>query len=136
MKANSLINEDELYLVEGENEITITEYYPNILKVENPAHKLLKIIVIYAYQSNNNHITYDNEVEYYHRNMNVIEEYENDMVSSLLKEYKPVSWDYSIDDFLSKNPYKEIDFNNLWDSFIYKMETINGMLKKWNYLYQ
>ena len=25
MKANSLINEDELYLVEGENEITITE---------------------------------------------------------------------------------------------------------------
>ena len=25
MKANALINEDELYLVEGENEITITE---------------------------------------------------------------------------------------------------------------
>ena len=124
------------YLPDVNNEITITEYYPNILKVENPSHKLLKIIVVYAYQSNNNHITYDNEVEYYHRNMNVMEEYENDTVSSLLKEYKPVSWDYSIDDFLSKNPYKEIDFNNLWDSFIYKMETINGMLKKWNYLYQ
>jgi hypothetical protein len=35
-----------------------------------------------------------------------------------------------------ETPYKDVDFNNTWDGFLYKMHTIEGILKRWMLFYE
>lgn len=116
--------------------VELKEYYPNIYEVINPNRYNIIIMSLYENNSSNEHIYYDDESLLYGKVQDIFREYENGTVPDKLKEFKPLSWDYSISDFLNKKSYKDIDFDDNWDSFIYKMETISKMLKKWNLLYE
>lgn len=129
-----LINQNGSF-VPNDGTVSITEYYPNIIRINNPNRYMLKLITLFENNPHNLHIDYDNEIRPYIKRLNILEKYRDGTISDLLKEFKPISWDYNIEDFLEKNPYLEVDFNNLWDSFLYKMDTISNYLKQWCYLY-
>ena len=116
--------------------VSLTEYYPNIYRINNPNQWNLRIYALYEDSSQNNHIDYDEEITPYLQRIDILDQYNTDKVPEILKEYKPVQWNYSIQDFIEKNPYKNLDLSNQWDSFLYKMETISSMLKKWYLFYE
>lgn len=57
-------------------------------------------------------------------------------VPEILREYKPINWKYSFQDMFEGTPYKDVNFNNLWDGFLYKMNTIESILKRWMLFYE
>ena len=116
--------------------VELKEYYPNIYEIINPNKYNIIIMTLYEDNSSNEHIYFDNECKFYAKYHDIFHEYESGTIPEELKEFKPLSWDYSISDFLNKKSYKDIDFDTNWDSFIYKMETISSMLKKWSLLYE
>jgi hypothetical protein len=67
------------------------------------------------------------ELEYYR---------EGARVPEILREYKPIDWKYSFQDMFEGTPYKDVDFNDLWDGFLYKMNTIESILKRWMLFYE
>jgi hypothetical protein len=67
------------------------------------------------------------ELEYYR---------EGARVPEILREYKPIDWKYSFQDMFEGTPYKDVNFNNLWDGFLYKMNTIESILKRWMLFYE
>ena len=122
--------------VPNTGEISLTEYYPNIYKISNPENKDMKFVALYENNSQNEHISYDNEIAPYMMRMDLLEKYRDGSINETLKEFKPLPWNYNIDDFLEKNKYTKLNFNDLWDSFLYKMDTISNMLKHWSYMYE
>lgn len=120
----------------NDGSVELKEYYPNVFEIINPYNYNLVILSLYEHNTTNDHIYYDDECRLYSRMHNIFSEYENDNIPREIKEFKPLPWDYSISDFIAKKSYKDIDFDNDWDSFIYKMEIISVMLKKWALLYE
>ena len=116
--------------------VELKEYYPNIFEIINPNNYNLVILSLYEHNTSNDHIYYDDECRLYSRMHNIFSEYENGTIPTEIKDFKPLPWNYSISDFIAKKSYKDIDFDNDWDSFIYKIETISEMLKKWALLYE
>lgn len=132
-----LIKDDNADIfVPNDGSISLTEYYPNIYRIENPEEYSFRVIAMYDDRFHNEHLEYDNEAAPYLERVDLLDQYQSGSVPNLLREFQPIPWNYSIDDFLEKNPYTKIDFNDQWDSFLYKMSTISDMLKKWYYLYE
>jgi hypothetical protein len=129
------IYKDQMYK-ENDGSVELTEYYPNLYKVKNENGYPFRIIELYEDDSENEHIVYDNETKRYLEVMKDVAGYSPDSLSEIFLEYKPVEWLYSIDDFIEKHPYHEIDLVDGWDPFIYKMQTISDMLKHWCEMYQ
>jgi hypothetical protein len=130
-----MVQKDGLYQF-NDHDVEIYEYYPNIYQIYNPNGYPLRFIEIYEENSENEHIIYDNEAARYMQEMNLLEEYKLQKVPDILKWFKPVEWLYGIDDYLEKNPYKDLDLLDEWPRFLYKVQTISDMLKKWCMLYQ
>lgn len=119
-----------------DNEIKITEYYPNIYNIQNPNNRFIRLVALYEEEAHNTHIVYDEEIEPYLRRIDLLQRYKDGNVPEPLQEWKPVDWVYGIEDFIKKNPYADLNFNDRWDSFLYKMQSISDMLKKWFLLYE
>lgn len=122
--------------VPNDGSVTLTEYYPNIYHIDNPDDRSFRVIAMYDDRFHNEHLDYDNEAAPYMERIDLLDQYKLGTVPDILREFKPIPWNYSINDFLEKNPYTKINFNDQWDSFLYKMSTISDMLKKWYLLYE
>ena len=130
-----LIQKENMYEF-NDGSVTLTEYYPNIYHIDNPNGYPIRMIELYEDNSQNEHIVYDNEVARYMVEIDIEEEYRNGTIPQDLKEFKPVDWLYGLDDYLEKNPYKELDLRDKWKPFLYKMNTLSKMLKNWFLLYE
>ena len=124
------------FFIPSVGEEYLTGYYPDAFKITNPSGKNLRLFVLYEDNTNNEHITFDNEATYYLERNNVLEQYKNGTVPAALRDFEPVDWKYSIEDFVKKYTYENIDFRDIWDSLEYNLDTINSMLKKWFYLFR
>lgn len=116
------------------DEIVITEYYPNIYKVTNTKNLAFKVFIFYAENPVNDLMEYDCEIEYFLSKMNLLDRYSLGTVPSVLQEYKPIDWDYSLKDFNESNGI-DVAFDS-WIPFLYKMNTINNIYKSWCYFFQ
>ena len=131
-----LFRYDNGFFVPSIGDESLEGYYPDMFKVNNPNNKNLRMFILYEDNTPNEHITFDNEATYYLERNNLLEQYKTDTVPTVLKNFEPVDWKYSIDDFIQKYQYAKIDFRDIWDSLEYNIDTINGMLKKWFYLFR
>ena len=116
-------------------EVTITEYYHNIYKVDNPTRRAIKVVVLYSNKSANDLIEYDTEMDYYLDIMGILNRYRDGTVHDLLAEYKPISWKYDIEDYAST---LEIDVptSDPWYPFLYKLTKISNIYKLWCLFFQ
>lgn len=112
--------------------VTITEKYPNVYQVSNPDDYEIRLIVYYADNSQNEHIVYDTEMDYYLDKVNLLDAYQNSYVPAILKDYKPVKWDYNLKTFFNDhNGIHRTNIKEPWTSFQYKMHSISKMIKLW-----
>ena len=119
-----------------DTDFTISEYFPNIYKISNNGKWNLRVYALYEDKSHNNHIDYDEEITPYLERNNLLDQYKDGSVPEVLKNYKPIQWNYSIQDYIEKNPYNTLDLTSQLEPFLYKMETISSMLKKWYLFYE
>lgn len=118
------------------NEVSLVEYYPNIYQIINPQGLHLKLMAFYDVKNHNNHIYFDNEVATFMRLIDLRKLYEDEQVPSVLQEFHPIDWTYSLQDMFKGVAYKDVDMNNIWDGFLYKMNYLAGKLKKWMLFYE
>ena len=111
-------------------EITITECYPYVYKVDNPTGKAFKVLVLYTNKGANELIEYDSEIDYYLDMVNLIERYRLDTVPDLIKDYKPIKWDYLIRDY-QENIGVPTPTSDPWYPLLYKLNKINTIYKLW-----
>jgi len=117
------------------NEVSITEYYPNIYKVNNPNAKKLKILVLYEENPQNELIEYDDEISYFLKKVDLLQRYKENNVPDGLREYKPVPWDYLMEDYEDKSGVVT-PTGDKWIPFLYKINKINSVYKVWCYFFQ
>lgn len=116
--------------------VVLTEKYPNVFQVTNPEDYQLRLIVYYADDTQNDHIVYDTEMDYYLNNVNLLDAYQNGYVPTLLKEFAPLQWDYALKDYFQKNNgIHEANIKEPWTSFSYKLKTISNIIKQWSSFY-
>lgn len=119
----------------NKEEVTITEYYPNIYEINNPGRKRLKIVVLYAENPQNYLIEYDEEISYFLRKVDLLDRYKQNNVPDGLREYKPVDWDYLISDYEQKAGVVT-PTGDSWVPFLYKINKINDIYKLWCLFFQ
>ena len=117
------------------NEVSITEYYPNIYKINNPNAKRLKILVLYEENPQNELIEYDEEISYFLRKVDLLQRYKDNNVPDGLREYHPVPWDYLMEDYEEKSGVVT-PTGDKWIPFLYKINKINSIYKLWCYFFQ
>lgn len=117
------------------DEVTITECYPNIYKVDNPGQRSFKVIVQYANKSANELIEYDTEIDYFLSLISLIDRYREGTVPEVLKEYKPVKWDYLIKDY-EESMGLPSPVADPWYPFLYKLKKISSIYKLWCLFFQ
>lgn len=116
--------------------VVLTEKYPNVFQVTNPEDYQLRLIVYYADDTQNDHIVYDTEMDYYLSNVNLLDAYQNGYVPTLLKEFTPMQWDYALKDYFQKNNgIHKANIKEPWTSFSYKLKTISNIIKQWSSFY-
>lgn len=116
--------------------VVLTEKYPNVFQVTNPEDYQLRLIVYYADDTQNDHIVYDTEMDYYLSNVNLLDAYQNGYVPTLLKEFAPMQWDYALKDYFQKNNgIHKANIKEPWTSFSYKLKTISNIIKQWSSFY-
>ena len=121
----------------NDNEITIEEHYPNVYKINNPNSDYFKIIALYVDDPQNENLDYDIEIQYYLDKVNELERYRNGTIPDILAEYKPIDWDYFLNDYLTDEEIPELKPNtDRWYAFLYKLNKINSYYKKWCYFFQ
>ena len=121
----------------NDDEITIEEHYPNVYKVINPNKNYFKIIALYVDEPQNIDLDYDIEIQYYLDKVNELERYRNGTIPDILSEYKPIDWDYFLNDYLEDTEIPELKPNtDRWYAFLYKLNKINSIYKKWCYFFQ
>jgi hypothetical protein len=116
-------------------EVGITEYYPNIYKVDNPTRKSFKVIVLYSNKVSNDLIEYDSEMDYYLDLINLLDRYREGTVPDILSEYKPIDWDYLISDY-EKTIGIPTPTSDPWFPFLYKLKKISSIYKLWCLFFQ
>jgi hypothetical protein len=82
------------FFVPSIDEESLTGYYPDAYKINNPNQKNLRLFVLYEDNTNNEHITFDNEASYYLERNDALEQYKNGTVPVALREFEPVEWKY------------------------------------------
>ena len=121
----------------NDDEITIEEHYPNVYKINNPNGDYFKIIALYVDNPENTELDYDIEIQYYLDKVNELERYRNGSIPDILAEYKPIDWDYFLNDYLADEDIPELKPNtDRWYAFLYKLNFINKTYKKWCYFFQ
>ena len=116
--------------------VVLTEKYPNVFQVTNPEDYQLRLIVYYADDTQNDHIVYDTEMDYYLNNVNLLDAYQNGYVPTLLKDFAPMQWDYALKDYFQKNNgIHDANIKEPWTSFSYKLKTISNIIKQWSSFY-
>ena len=116
-------------------EVEITEYYHNIYKVSNPAQRSFKVIVQYSNKSANELLEYDTEIDYFLSLINVLDRYRDGTVPDVLKEYKPLVWDYNVQDYLDSMGLPG-PISDPWYPFLYKLKKISSIYKIWCLFFQ
>lgn len=119
----------------NDGSVELTEYYPNFFKITNPDNYDIRFIEMYEDSTQNEHITFQNQLARYITAMKESDDYTPENHCDLAKNFKPLEWDYNIDDFIKKHPYNTLNFNDLWDSYRYKDQTIARTVKQWYYMY-
>lgn len=137
-KSNMLImikDTDGLNYYPNDGSIELKEYYPNIYEIINPKGLAFSIYVLYDNSIENEEIKYDNEIEFYLSKVDLLQRFQSGTVPSVLKEYKPVKWDYLIKDYYEK--YKGDMFSeDHYNSFRYKLEKVSSIYKLWSLFFQ
>ena len=114
----------------NKEEVTITEYYPNIYEISNPNRRRLKVVVLYVENPQNYLIEYDEEISYFLSKVNLLERYKQNNVPDGLREYHPVEWDYLISDYEQKAGVVT-PTGDSWIPLLYKINKINDIYKFW-----
>ena len=131
-----MVLQDGHYVPNDEGLITLEEYYPNIYKITNPEAKNFRLIELYEDNAENEHIIYDNETKPY---MDLMSEepdvFDPSEVSELMLNYKPVKWNFDIQNYLEKYPYHDMNLVSKNDSFLFRMQTLSKMMKNWYMMY-
>lgn len=117
------------------DEITITECYPNVYKVDNPTRKSFKVIVLYSNKSANELLEYDTEIDYYLNTVDLLDRYKQNNVPDILRDYKPIPWDYLIRDYEDTIGIST-PTDDPWYPFLYKLKKISSIYKLWCLFFQ
>ena len=116
--------------------IVLSEAYPNIIGISNPQRFNLLLIALYADHTQNKHIKFDTEMDYYLEQVDLLQRYNQNTVPDILRNYVPAKWDYSLKEYFDKNNgIHEVDMTERWNPFHYKMNTISGLIKLWAEFY-
>ena len=116
--------------------IVLSEAYPNIIGISNPQKFNLLLIALYADHTQNKHIKFDTEMDYYLEQVDLLQRYNQNTVPDILRNYVPAKWDYSLKEYFDKNNgIHEVDMTERWNPFHYKMNTISGLIKLWAEFY-
>ena len=134
-KNNMLImirDKDGINYYPNDGSISITEYYPNIYEISNPKGLVFSIYVLYDETESSGNIYYDNELSYYLSKINLLNSYQLDTTPDILREYKPVKWDYLLKTFFDTYGDNWVtEENDKFNSLQYKLDTIAKYYKKW-----
>ena len=131
-----MVLQDGHYVPNDQGLITLEEYYPNIYKITNPEAKNFRLIELYEDNTENEHIIYDNETKPYMDLMSAEpDKFNPTEVSELMMNYKPVKWNFDIQNYLEKYPYHEMNLVSKNDSFLFRMQTLSKMMKNWYMMY-
>lgn len=114
----------------NDGSITFTEYYPNIYEINNGSGRPFIIYALYDDNTTDGNIAYDNEIKFYTDRIDLLAEYKDGTVKDVLKEYKPVTWDYLLRDFHEKYDEEWFTEDN-FNAFRYKLEKVEAIYRKW-----
>lgn len=123
------------YHINAENEIGISECYPNVYKIDNYVRRPFKVIVLYSNRESNDMIDYDTEMDYYLDIISLIDRYRANNVPDILREYKPIPWDYLIQDYMDTIGIPT-PTSDPWYPFLYKLNKIKDIYKLWCLFFQ
>lgn len=122
--------------VPNDGTVVLTEHYPNIIEISNPQKYQLLLIALYDEATQNRHIKFDTEMDFYLETERLLDRYQQGSVPELLQNYKPADWDYRLKDYFEKNDgIQAVDMSDRWNPFHYKMNTISGLIKLWAEFY-
>jgi len=116
-------------------EVTITEQYPYVYKVDNPTGRTIKVIVLYSDKAANDMINYDTEMDYYLDMINILERYTACTTPDIVRDYKPIKWDYLIKDYQDTIGVPT-PTSDPWYPFLYKLKKISDIYKLWCLFFQ
>ena len=119
----------------NQGDITLTEYYHNIYKIDNPKRRPFKAITLYSNKSANELIEYDTEIDFYLNTIKLLDRYKANTVPDVLREYKPITWDYLISDYADTIGI-ETPTSDPWFPFLYKLKKISSIYKLWCLFFQ
>lgn len=138
-KDNMLImlrSDDGLNYYPNDGSVEIKEYYPNIYEISNPSARSFTVYILYDKTDEVDGIEYDKEIEYYLSKVNLLERYQSNTVPAVLREYKPISWDYLIRDFHDKYTDETWFTEDKYNAFRYKLEKVSDIYKLWCLFFQ
>lgn len=122
--------------VPNDGTVVLTEHYPNIIEISNPQKYQLLLIALYDEATQNHHIKFDTEMDFYLETEQLLDRYQQGSVPEILQNYKPADWDYRLKDYFEKNEgIHAVDMTDRWNPFHYKMNTISGLIKLWSEFY-
>ena len=122
--------------VPNDGTVVLTEHYPNIIEISNPQKYQLLLIALYDEATQNHHIKFDTEMDFYLETERLLDRYQQGSVPEILQNYKPADWDYRLKDYFEKNEgIHAVDMTDRWNPFHYKMNTISGLIKLWSEFY-
>lgn len=122
--------------IPNDGSVVLTEHYPNIIEISNPRKYQLLLIALYDEATQNRHIKFDTEMDFYLETERLLDRYQQGSVPELLQNYKPADWDYRLKDYFEKNNgIHAVDISDRWNPFHYKMNTISGLIKLWSEFY-
>ena len=65
--------------IPNDNTVSLTEYYPNIYKINNPNKYQLRLIILYEYDEVNSHIVFDDEIKLYRDKIDLLKQYKENI---------------------------------------------------------